>query len=157
MKRYQLVLSAAFLFASGAAAQDSISMEPGQWNFENSMSGSASMPGGGSFQMPARTTTDTECITPEDATITPDRMMRELREDGGDCEYSEISFSGLTMTTTLTCSSDDMNMTGDYTFTVAADRRSGEGRIELTGIADGMNINSVFNMTGAYVGACNAG
>ena len=61
------------------------------------------------------------------------------------------------MTTTLTCVSDGMNLTGDYTFTVAEDRRSGEGRVELNGTADGMNITSVFDMTGSYVGACSPG
>ena len=81
MKRYSTGMITALVLASGAAAQESISMEPGQWSFENTMSGSATMGGGVAMQMPARVTTDTECITPENSEITPDRMMRELREE----------------------------------------------------------------------------
>ncbi|MEM6899993.1 MAG: DUF3617 family protein [Pseudomonadota bacterium] len=142
-------------FAGAASAQETISIEPGQWVFENTMSGSADMGGGQTFTMPSRTFNDTECIRPEDATLTPEQMIEDMQEDGGsECQYSEIEMSGLTMSTTITCIQDGMQMVGDYTYTVSEDRRSGVGSLALNGNANGMVITSNFTMSGTHQGPC---
>ncbi|MEM7660710.1 MAG: DUF3617 family protein [Pseudomonadota bacterium] len=153
--RILFATTAAIALGGAAFAQDSISIEPGQWTFENTMSGVADMGGGQSFAMPSRTFTDAECIKPEDATLTPERMIQEMQEDGGgECQYSEISISGLTMSTTITCIQDGMQMVGDYTYTVAEDRRSGTGSLDLNGNMEGMTITSNFTMSGTHQGPC---
>lgn len=119
------------------------------------MSGVADMGGGQTFAMPARTFNDIECIKPEDAVLTPERMIQEMQEDGGsECQYSDISMSGLTMSTTITCLQDGIQMVGDYSYTVSEDRRSGSGSLDLNGSMDGMTITSSFTMIGSYVGPC---
>jgi len=156
LMKYATIATAALAITGVASAQDSISIEPGEWSFENTMSGVVDMGGGQTFGMPSRTFGDTECIKPEDATLTPERMIREMQEDGGgECQYSDISINGLTMTTSIICVQEGMEMVGDYTYTVTADRRSGTGSMEMNGTMDGMTINSRFSMVGSYIGPCN--
>ncbi|MEL6977102.1 MAG: DUF3617 family protein [Pseudomonadota bacterium] len=158
MRVFAICVAATALFASAAQAdpaeEQSIRIEPGLWAFENTMAGTATLPNGASMAMPARTTTDNECITPEKAEITPERMLREMRDGGGECEYGEIVFAGLTMSTTISCVADGMRMAGDYSFEVAEDRRSGTGSLALNGVADGMTVNSTFEMSGKLTGPC---
>ncbi|MEM7767488.1 MAG: DUF3617 family protein [Pseudomonadota bacterium] len=155
MKTVITSIAAALVLAGTAAGEESISIEPGQWSFDNTMSGSLNMGGGQTMAMPSRTTSSSECVTPEDATITPERMIEEMEEDGGnECAYGDIDFSGRTMSTTITCTSDGIEMVGDYTFTVSEDRRAGTGSMEMTGTMNGMTMESSFVMEGELTGPC---
>ncbi|MEM9669881.1 MAG: DUF3617 family protein [Pseudomonadota bacterium] len=155
MKKLSFALLGTFALAGAAFAEDSISIEPGEWSFENTMAVKVDMGGGQVFNMPARTFGGTECITPEDATLTPERLIKDMEEDGGGaCEYTDISVSGLTMTSTIKCLEDGMEMTGNYSFTVGADRRSGSGTLDMTGNMEGASMMSNGTLSGAYLGAC---
>ncbi|MEM9376989.1 MAG: DUF3617 family protein [Pseudomonadota bacterium] len=156
MPRTLTASAASFVLIGAAAAQDTIRVEPGLWSYENTMSGTATMPGSPPFNLPPTTSNDTDCITPDETEITPERMIREMREDGGgECEYDDITFSGNTMSTNMTCVADGMNMSGDYTFEVSDDGRAGTGTLDLNGVAEGMTITSTFILRGRWVEPCN--
>ncbi len=151
MNRELTIGIAVLFFASPVIAQESISIEPGLWTHTNTMSGAAEMAGAPPITMPPRTTTSTECVTPENIEITPERLIRQFREDGdgaGDCQLNDVIFEGRTMTSTVRCIADGMSMAGDYTFEVAEDGQSANANVVLNGIADGMNVTSNFVLRG---------
>lgn len=151
MNRELTIGIAVLFFASPIMAQESISIEPGLWAHSNTMSGTAEIAGAPPMTMPPRTTTSTECVTPENVEFTPERLIRQFQEDGdgaGDCQLNDVIFEERTMTSTIRCIADGMTMAGDYTFEVANDGQSAIANVVLNGIADGMNITSNFVLRG---------
>lgn len=129
----------------------SVSIEPGQWEFSNESTINFTVAGqANSMTRPAQTVT--ECITPEDAVLTPERVAGELADSG--CDITENSLNGRTMTVGLVCNQNGMNMTGRIVMTAADDGRSSEGTFTADGSGNGMTMQMTGLLSGRYQGAC---
>lgn len=146
-----LFLAGACGFTSLSALAQSVSIEPGQWVFSNESTVSFSVAGQASSMVrPAQTLT--ECVTPEDAVLTPERVAGELAGSG--CDITENSLVGRTLTVGLACSENGMNMTGRVVMTAAADGRSSDGTFTADGAGNGMSMTMTGILSGRHQGAC---
>ncbi|MEO0981542.1 MAG: DUF3617 family protein [Pseudomonadota bacterium] len=134
-------LAAAALFAAPAIAQEVPSLEPGMWTTTTT----TTMSIGGT-----RTRTDSECITPEEATFDPESLMAEDTE----CTVGDVSTTATSASFTVTCAAGPMSMTGTGDYNLAADRRSGSGTMNMAASMNGMDVTMDATFVSERTGDC---
>jgi len=146
MKRLSLIAATAALLATPALAQ--LSIEPGQW--ENTMNASVSLNmNGQTMDMPAQAQSSSECVSPEDAVFDPST----LGQDG--CTYSNLRETDNSISLDMNCDQNGMTMQGSMSVTVADDKRSLNGEMQMDGTMQGqgsMRMSGTF--TGKRTGDC---
>jgi hypothetical protein len=134
-----VLLTGTLLAAGSGFADESVSMEPGQWEMTTTMQMSM-------LPQP-QVRTSTECIT--ETEFNPDQINTD---PDSPCENSDVRVDGQTITWKITCPSEMGSMQGEWSFTSEGDAIRGTGNMSAM-----MNSQEMkFDMTweGRRVGAC---
>ncbi len=149
MRMLTLSVAAALVLAGGGHAQSAgMTINPGKWEYTTNMAMQMNM-NGQAMDIPAQTETVEECVTPENATFSPDDVSRE------GCTVSNLQQTGTTMSFSMTCNSDGMMMNGDVSLSTGNGGDTSEALISLNGEQPGMGTIAInATMSGRRVGAC---
>ncbi len=148
MNRPFLLAAITFLFTFPAPALAQLAIEPGQWTNELNATMSIDM-NGQAMDLPAQVRTSSECVSPEEAVFDP----ASLGQDG--CTYSNLRETAGSMSVDMTCDQQGVSLEGTLSVTVADDRRSLTGEMQMDGTMPGqgsMRMSGTF--TGTRTGAC---
>ena len=143
--RILLAAAGAALLAGTASAQE-IKVNPGQWETSSTLNLSLTMDGA-TQQMPPETETSSECWATEADTVLSADM---LALDG--CNIKNVTGDTYKLAFDMDCNMEGIPMTGNATITVAPDRNSTEGYINLSANAQGIAINANGKLTGKLTG-----
>lgn len=145
MKVFIIAAASLALFAAPALAQDKMSVKPGQWMTKSTVSMS---------MMPQpQVHEESTCITPEDATFDPEKLMDESSE----CTIESIEQSSREMSFTMTCVVEGgLPMTGEGQFETDESRETMTGTMVFNGEIPGMNtpLEMTVDMTARRTGEC---
>ena len=152
MKLHALAASTAFAILAGSlagsATAQSLSAEPGKWENKTTLTGTIESPQM-SMKLPGRTVSNTQCITEEDASFSPD----DIAQDG--CTVSNVKQDGRTMSYDMSCSEGGGSMTGSMEATVSEDGKSVTGTMTMQGSQPGAGkIDMAGDFSGKWTGAC---
>ena len=148
----------AISLAAPAMAQDTYTIPHGSWTSE--ATGSGTMTISGQFiPMPPINTSNTTCITPEQAVLSKDQNFGEI--DGADCTGSDFSVEGNAVTMMMVCNISGLNMTTNgttnVTTTFSEDRKSATGDMTMEGVGEnGETFNMAMMVTTTHEGSCAA-
>lgn len=141
-----MTLVAGLGLASAASAQE-LNVKPGNWETTTTMNMSMNM-NGQAMNIPPRTMTDTQCMTPEDAKFSPD----ELTQEG--CEVSNVKSGERSLSFDMVCTQQGATMNGSMSFELDASGEAGKGTMDLQGSMQGATMSMTGNTTAKYLGAC---
>ncbi|MEQ8558057.1 MAG: DUF3617 domain-containing protein [Henriciella sp.] len=137
----------ATLIASTASAQ-SLGVKPGKWETSHTFTGTVKAQGM-SMSLPGKTTTDTQCITEEDATFKPEDLS------GEECTTSNVQSTGKSISFDIDCSQSGTSMTGRMETTASNDGTSMEGTMTMEGSQPGGgSIDMKGDFSGTRIGSC---
>ena len=143
-----LITLAVAVVVSGAAYADEIKIKPGLWETTTNINVVLDM-NGQQMNMPAPPKTTQECVTPEDATFSPDNLTDES------CDISGIQSTSNSLAFSMTCAQGNgIVMNGQANFTVAADLESGTGEISMNGVLPRGTMNGTGTITSKRVSDC---
>lgn len=138
--RWMPLVVAALSLAATAASAGSLKFKPGKWEMSTTVK---------SPMLPqAHTTTEKECITPEEARD----PLKEMVTDEN-CEISDRSESGDALTWKMKCRGDGgQTMAG--TGEIRTDGDAASGKMEVTMEMEGRSISMETNWKGKRLGDC---
>lgn len=142
-----IILSSAVLGLAAGASAEVLTIEPGQWTYDTTVSMTMNM-NGQAMPMPAQTETTSECISSEDATLDPADITEE------ECEVSDVKKTADSLSFALSCSQNGMIMTGNMNMSKNAAGTETSGRFTMTGTGQGMVMNISGNLKGKRTGDC---
>lgn len=143
--RTLILAAAACALLPSASIADSFTIEPGKYKTTMTMK-MAMMPGGG------MTNTSEHCVTPEDATKTPEDIVTDMGQ-GGNCSASDVSSSSNSMAFSFKCTGGDMgDMSGRYEMNMSNDRYSFKG--DIKGNMQGMQMDMSMDGKAERIGNC---
>lgn len=143
-----LLIAASLTFIAGQAAAQEIKVNTGQWETETTFNTSITM-NGTTQQMPGETESASECWASEaQATLKPSM----LSIDG--CDVLNPSVFNNELKFDMTCNIDGVAMTGDATITVAPDKNSTHGTINMLAQMEGVTVNASGTLIGKRTGSC---
>ena len=146
MHKAIILITLAAGLASAASAQE-LKVKPGNWETTTTMNMSMTM-NGQAMNIPPRTMTQTQCMTPEDAKFSPD----ELTQEG--CEVSNVKSGERTLSFDMVCSQQGATMNGSMAFELDASGETGTGTMDLEGSMQGATMSMTGNTSAKYLGAC---
>lgn len=138
----------AALALAGTASAEGVKVNPGMWTYDTTMDISMNM-NGQQMNMPAQTTSESQCVTEADATFDP----ANFTEPG--CSITNLQETSSTVSFTVTCNEQDMTMTGDMSATVTDGGNGMNMTMKMNGNQPGMgtmDINGVIK--GKRTGDC---
>lgn len=143
-----LIASFAAVAFTGTAAAQTLSVNPGQWEYVTDMDMTLTMDGQ-TIPMPMEQDVSTECLTAEDAVLDP----QELAQNG--CSISNVQTTATTMSFDMNCSQDGMTMTGDASVVVSNGGNAADLTMNMSGNAPGQGSMSMsVDMKTKRLGAC---
>ena len=143
-----LIASFAAVAFTGTAAAQTLSVNPGQWEYVTDMDMTLTMDGQ-TIPMPMDQDVSTECLTAEDAVLDP----QELAQNG--CSISNVQTTSTTMTFDMNCSQDGMTMSGDASVVVSNGGDAADLTMNMSGTAPGQGSMSMsVDMKTKRLGAC---
>ena len=145
----KLMTAAIFAIAiTSPAFADELTIKPGNWQSQNVITMTMQM-NGQDMTMPAQTQTRTECVAPEDAVFSPEK----LTESG--CTTSNVKSSATSLSFDMACNQNGMAMTGSMDFILSADKKKGSGTFQMNGSIPGQGAMSVSGeLTSKWTGDC---
>ncbi len=146
MRKAIILITLAAGLASAASAQE-LKVKPGNWETTTTMNMSMTM-NGQAMNIPPRTMTQTQCMTPEDAKFSPD----ELTQEG--CEVSNVKSGERTLSFDMVCTQQGATMNGSMAFELDASGETGTGTMDLEGSMQGATMSMTGNTSAKYLGAC---
>ena len=146
MRKAIILITLAAGLASAASAQE-LKVKPGNWETTTTMNMSMNM-NGQAMNIPPRTMTQTQCMTPEDAKFSPD----ELTQEG--CEVSNVKSGERTLSFDMVCTQQGATMNGSMAFELDASGETGTGTMDLEGSMQGATMSMTGNTSAKYLGAC---
>ena len=146
MHKAIILITLAAGLASAASAQE-LKVKPGNWETTTTMNMSMTM-NGQAMNIPPRTMTQTQCMTPEDAKFSPD----ELTQEG--CEVSNVKSGERTLSFDMVCTQQGATMNGSMAFELDASGETGTGTMDLEGSMQGATMSMTGNTSAKYLGAC---
>ncbi len=146
MRKAIILITLAAGLASAATAQE-LKVKPGNWETTTTMNMSMTM-NGQAMNIPPRTMTQTQCMTPEDAKFSPD----ELTQEG--CEVSNVNSGERTLSFDMVCTQQGATMNGSMAFELDASGETGTGTMDLEGSMQGATMSMTGNTSAKYLGAC---
>ena len=141
---------AAILLSCGvfSAQAQEISVNKGKWTTETSFVGTAQM-GDTVMPVPTEDISENMCIaTEQDSKFSAEMLGLE------GCTTSNVAGTSNKISFDLACTQDGIDMTGDMSMSVASDKNSMTGVINLMSTVAGMEISMAGAITGKRVGDC---
>mgnify|MGYP006269557087 CR=1 FL=1 len=133
--------------AAGAASAQEMTVKPGMWTYDMTVSSSMEM-NGETMPVPDRTESSEECISEEDATLNP----KEMAQEG--CDVSGVQGSANQVSFDMTCSQAGFVLTGVMNMSKNADGTQTSGNFNLTGTGRGMVMEVNGKVKGRRTGDC---
>ncbi len=145
MKFVYFAAVGAVALTPASMAQDSFSVEPGQWRTTTLVTMS---------MMPEpQSNTDEQCITPEEATFSPDELLGEDNE----CNMDSMDQSATAMSFSMSCNMEGgITMSGQGTFETLQGGTVMSGVMDLTGAIPGLdqNVDMSIKFSSERIGDC---
>jgi len=118
------------------------------WTYDTTMDISMNM-NGQAMDMPAQTSSESQCVTEADATFDP----ANFTEPG--CEISNVQESGNTVSFSMACNQQGMTMTGDMKATVTNGGNGMDMTMTMNGDQPGMGTMDISGtIKGTRTGDC---
>ena len=147
MRRLTIAATTLLFGLAGTAAAQGLSVEPGEWESKTAFSGKVTAQGM-TFNLPGNTTTSTNCITEEEASMKPEDMA------GDTCTTSNVKSSGNTVSFDINCSQEGSSMTGTMETTASPDGKSVTGKMTMKGSQEGSTVDMTGDFSGKWIGTC---
>ncbi len=148
MGRFALTAAFAGLALGGVAAADELAIEPGEWKTDVDISISL-LANGQAVPLPPQNQTQTECLSAEDAVLSP----ADLAEDG--CTVSDVKSTSTSLSFAMACAQNGVTLTGSMSVEKNADGTETTGSFSMEGEQPGVGkISLSGTLAGSRVGVC---